>query len=392
MSAYLSTAKNRLNEFMEKHSVSVKEMNQLLGLRPGAVEKVLNDIPGASIYGERIVVDMVADEPLILKLNEMRGIKPEKTPEPVKQEAVEKKEEKAPADASSEAKQKEESIQDEAIRMANALKEELKIGWAEICEKLGYKSKTAVPSMISHYKAGNLGTRQAQGLLGAINNYRDSLGVCLSSQPDKEEIEDMQHDGLDANEPAITAEAENKEAAQKPVSQDSEISTAAESETTHESDIQEDELSPEDSQAEADIYGAQFEELPEVTCIGCGCTDSRECEDGCTWIAMNTRNQTGVCTCCEGEMKRWQAMQGGDDISAQLSHINGTLAAIKIMGHILAPIRQEEIQKAARALLEESLGIDHDGVIALKPQIELLAVCKRNGIGCHVVPDSVSVQ
>jgi len=44
-----------------------------------------------------------------------------------------------------------------------------------------------------------------------------------------------------------------------------------------------------------------------------------------------------------------------------------------------------------RKLVEDAFGMGFDELIELKPQIEMMVVCKRNSIGCRVVPDSVQV-
>lgn len=33
-------------------------------------------------------------------------------------------------------------------------------------------------------------------------------------------------------------------------------------------------------------------------CIGCGCTDERACEGGCSWIAVDRAAGKGVCSNC----------------------------------------------------------------------------------------------
>jgi hypothetical protein len=33
-------------------------------------------------------------------------------------------------------------------------------------------------------------------------------------------------------------------------------------------------------------------------CVGCGCTDSQGCPEGCYWLAVNRRTGEGVCSCC----------------------------------------------------------------------------------------------
>lgn len=36
------------------------------------------------------------------------------------------------------------------------------------------------------------------------------------------------------------------------------------------------------------------------TCVHCGCTDSRACAGGCSWVAIHASTPTGVCSSCAG--------------------------------------------------------------------------------------------
>lgn len=40
----------------------------------------------------------------------------------------------------------------------------------------------------------------------------------------------------------------------------------------------------------------------EATCIGCGCTDSHGCPEGCYWLAVDRAAGRGVCSSCRGHM------------------------------------------------------------------------------------------
>jgi hypothetical protein len=51
-----------------------------------------------------------------------------------------------------------------------------------------------------------------------------------------------------------------------------------------------------DSSLEPAAYLA--ESLSEITCVGCGCTDSRPCPEGCYWIAMEEAAGRGICSQC----------------------------------------------------------------------------------------------
>lgn len=48
------------------------------------------------------------------------------------------------------------------------------------------------------------------------------------------------------------------------------------------------------------LLGAQFEQ--DATCLGCGCTDSEGCIDGCWWTAVNRGERTGVCSNCSDRL------------------------------------------------------------------------------------------
>lgn len=37
----------------------------------------------------------------------------------------------------------------------------------------------------------------------------------------------------------------------------------------------------------------------ESVCLGCGCTDSHACAEGCSWILVSRRRGIGVCSQCE---------------------------------------------------------------------------------------------
>jgi hypothetical protein len=46
--------------------------------------------------------------------------------------------------------------------------------------------------------------------------------------------------------------------------------------------------------------------IPELACIGCGCTENHACEDGfgggCYWISQNARTGRGLCSECAIKM------------------------------------------------------------------------------------------
>lgn len=36
----------------------------------------------------------------------------------------------------------------------------------------------------------------------------------------------------------------------------------------------------------------------DATCVNCGCTDSRACPGGCSWISVCRMQGTGLCSAC----------------------------------------------------------------------------------------------
>jgi hypothetical protein len=43
----------------------------------------------------------------------------------------------------------------------------------------------------------------------------------------------------------------------------------------------------------------------QATCVGCGCTDAHGCRAGCTWLAVNRAQATGVCSNCAEHLQDW---------------------------------------------------------------------------------------
>lgn len=43
----------------------------------------------------------------------------------------------------------------------------------------------------------------------------------------------------------------------------------------------------------------------EARCSGCGCTDSRACPQGCSWLACDRGRGEGVCSSCEPHLTSW---------------------------------------------------------------------------------------
>ncbi|MDO8776233.1 MAG: hypothetical protein Q7K57_47500 [Burkholderiaceae bacterium] len=46
-----------------------------------------------------------------------------------------------------------------------------------------------------------------------------------------------------------------------------------------------------------------------TTCINCGCTDLQACPGGCSWLGVNHRDGTGVCSRCPKALTAWRAQQ-----------------------------------------------------------------------------------
>lgn len=45
------------------------------------------------------------------------------------------------------------------------------------------------------------------------------------------------------------------------------------------------------------------------SCTNCGCTDLRACPGGCSWLGVNHRDGTGVCSRCPKSLTAWRAQQ-----------------------------------------------------------------------------------
>jgi hypothetical protein len=53
-----------------------------------------------------------------------------------------------------------------------------------------------------------------------------------------------------------------------------------------------------------------------AVCAGCGCTDLRACAGGCSWLAVNRDDGTGVCSNCSKSLTAWRHQQVQDRIDA----------------------------------------------------------------------------
>lgn len=43
----------------------------------------------------------------------------------------------------------------------------------------------------------------------------------------------------------------------------------------------------------------EFVTLEDCVCVGCGCTDSKACPNGCSWIVQSLALHIGVCSSCD---------------------------------------------------------------------------------------------
>lgn len=50
----------------------------------------------------------------------------------------------------------------------------------------------------------------------------------------------------------------------------------------------------------------------QATCVNCGCTDLRACTGGCSWLAVNRDDSTGVCSSCPKHLTAWRAEQAAE--------------------------------------------------------------------------------
>jgi hypothetical protein len=48
-----------------------------------------------------------------------------------------------------------------------------------------------------------------------------------------------------------------------------------------------------------------LKKTPDFVCLGCGCTDSYACEDGCYWLAVDLKSGFGICSSCENELNSY---------------------------------------------------------------------------------------
>jgi len=46
-------------------------------------------------------------------------------------------------------------------------------------------------------------------------------------------------------------------------------------------------------------------DTPEFVCLGCGCSDSCACAEGCHWLLIDPTSGFGICSECEDEIKNY---------------------------------------------------------------------------------------
>ncbi len=61
----------------------------------------------------------------------------------------------------------------------------------------------------------------------------------------------------------------------------------------------------EDNGIEKEHVDIVLNETPDFICLGCGCTDSFGCEDGCYWLLVDVKSGFGICSECEDEIKNY---------------------------------------------------------------------------------------
>lgn len=49
--------------------------------------------------------------------------------------------------------------------------------------------------------------------------------------------------------------------------------------------------------------------MSESTCTNCGCTDLCACPGGCSWLGVNHKDGTGVCSRCPAHLADWRYQQ-----------------------------------------------------------------------------------
>lgn len=52
---------------------------------------------------------------------------------------------------------------------------------------------------------------------------------------------------------------------------------------------------------------------PDVTCIGCDCTDEETCLEGCYWLRLDETAGAGVCSSCPEHVARFDAGDYSED-------------------------------------------------------------------------------
>lgn len=60
-----------------------------------------------------------------------------------------------------------------------------------------------------------------------------------------------------------------------------------------------------------------------AVCIGCGCTDSRACPNGCSWLAVDRDQGIGICSNCEGRVSLNREVTHAEPVSPALARGSG---------------------------------------------------------------------
>lgn len=334
-------------------------------------------------------------------------------------------EEQPPVAESSETKTGDgETIQDKAIRRVKELKIILKLPWPVISINLGYDSKTFVGNAISRHKTGDFSEEAAKTMLKAIEKVERKMGLSQASSDKKDAIV------IDSafKRKAVRALRDFKEElngtwddvaeALNSVGGDREFKGGALTVVIAPKSPMSDEYANDILHAvnnyDQDIHGKQIlatgdsndcdnpgdgTNHPEIK------TESDEPESGTKKELASTKNEESTeKVSSDTESSTPEEMGTESDIfhenSHQLSeeHSHTEAAAYapgleELAAILKATVESDQRAKAlARKIVEDAFGMELDELVELKPQIEMMVVCKRNGIGCSVVPESVRVS
>lgn len=54
-----------------------------------------------------------------------------------------------------------------------------------------------------------------------------------------------------------------------------------------------------------------------TACTNCGCTELRACPGGCSWLGVNHRDGTGICSRCPKHLTAWRAQQADQTVQSR---------------------------------------------------------------------------